>query len=172
MNPELRTEITPPTKNQYTVRIPKGKKAAFDTRYAKIPDSRKLFRSRYVVRRNDTLSGIARRYGTSVHTLARMNNRSTRKTLRIGEALYIPKVATRLSPPKTRKSKILTLADASSIGNGKSSGRPIVYRVQPGDTLWDIANSFKVSLSTLKKHNRFGRKSIIRPGDIIVLGYK
>ncbi|MEO8067626.1 MAG: M23 family metallopeptidase [Flavobacteriales bacterium] len=43
----------------------------------------------HVVRRGDTLSAIARRSGTSVKTLCRLNRISTRTTLRIGRKLKL-----------------------------------------------------------------------------------
>ncbi|MFZ1685967.1 MAG: M23 family metallopeptidase [Flavobacteriales bacterium] len=43
----------------------------------------------HVVRRGDTLSSIARRSGTSVKTLCRLNRISTRTTLRIGRRLRL-----------------------------------------------------------------------------------
>ena len=41
----------------------------------------------YTVRSGDTLSGIARRYGTSVSTLCKINNIRTNTTLRVGQTL-------------------------------------------------------------------------------------
>ena len=157
LNPELRTDITPPYKKEYVMRLPKGSKNAFETRYAGISDEKKVFRSQYVVRRNDTLSRIAMRYGTTVSQLAGMNNRSPRKILRVGEVIYIPKSQARTPRKKRQKSY---------------TDEQIVYRVQPGDTLWDISNSFKVSLRNLKRYNGIGRNTRIYPGDVLILGKK
>lgn len=44
----------------------------------------------HVVRRGDTLSGLAKRYGVSVSELRRANGMSERETLKAGEALKIP----------------------------------------------------------------------------------
>ena len=41
------------------------------------------------IRRGDTLSGIAKKYGVSVRQLTRLNGMSTRSTLRIGKSLRI-----------------------------------------------------------------------------------
>ena len=167
LNPELRTEVTPPSPARYRLRLPIGATDSFKTAYAKIPESKKIFKTRYVVKRNNTLSGIAKRYGTTATQLARMNNRSTRKILRVGEVLYIPKVIPRSSVRNPRRSQTVAMADATSSGSHK-----VIYRVQTGDTLWDIARSFNMSLTRLKQHNGLGRRSLIRPGDILILGYK
>jgi membrane-bound lytic murein transglycosylase D len=44
----------------------------------------------HLVRRGDTLSGLAKRYGVSVAELRRVNGMSDRETLRAGESLKIP----------------------------------------------------------------------------------
>jgi LysM repeat protein len=44
----------------------------------------------HLVRRGDTLSGLARRYGVSVSELRRANGLSDRETLKAGESLKIP----------------------------------------------------------------------------------
>jgi membrane-bound lytic murein transglycosylase D len=44
----------------------------------------------HLVRRGDTLSAVARRYGVSVTDLRRANGMSERETLRAGESLKIP----------------------------------------------------------------------------------
>ena len=42
-------------------------------------------RKYHTVRNGDTLSGIARRYGTSVRTLCRLNHISERSIIRVGQ---------------------------------------------------------------------------------------
>ena len=43
----------------------------------------------YSVRSGDTLSGIAKKYGTTVSAICKLNNISSKKTLRIGEKLIV-----------------------------------------------------------------------------------
>ncbi|MBO7480151.1 MAG: LysM peptidoglycan-binding domain-containing protein, partial [Bacteroidales bacterium] len=43
----------------------------------------------YTVRSGDTLSGIAKKYGTTVSAICKLNNISSKKTLRIGERLIV-----------------------------------------------------------------------------------
>jgi len=47
-----------------------------------------------------------------------------------------------------------------------------MYRVKDGDTLWDISKSFNVSVQDLKRFNGLGKRSKIRPGDQLVLGFQ
>lgn len=43
------------------------------------------------------------------------------------------------------------------------------YVVQKGETLWDISKKFKVSLTDLLYYNDLSEKSVIRPGDKLVI---
>ena len=168
LNPELRTEVTPPKPSKYTLRLPPGSKEAFITKYAKIPDKKKLLRTRYIVKRNDTLSTIARRFGTTVSQLAQVNNRSSKKILRIGEPLLIPLTSTRKPTHVDRKSHVQIVSNSKGGSNNLSK---LMYRVQIGDTLWDIAKSFQIRLDDLMRHNDMNRRSRIYPGDLLILGY-
>lgn len=62
--------------------VPAGQRFA-----AQVPDRT------YTVKRGDTLSHIARRYGTSVATLARLNGLTHRSRIRIGQRLKLPEDA-------------------------------------------------------------------------------
>ncbi len=91
----------------------------------------------YRVRRGDTLSEIAQRFGVSVRDLKRWNNLSS-NTIRVGQRLTIYPEA------------------------GNTRGYTI-YHVRPGDTLSEIAQRFGVSVRDLKRWNGL-RSSRIYPG--------
>jgi membrane-bound lytic murein transglycosylase D len=170
-NPELRTEVTPP-KSDYTLRLPSGKKKVFNENYAKIPDQQKLLRTHYIVKQNDTLSAIAKRYGTTVKQLAQINQRSPRKILRVGEGLLIPLSDAITTKHIDRKAHVQVVSHQTVSGDGATHQHQIVYRVQMGDTLWDIARSFKIRLDDLMHYNGMNQRSRIYPGDLLIIGYK
>lgn len=90
LNPELRRWCTPPHITEYQLKIPPGKKEVFLTHYETIkPKDKMLFHS-HQVRSGETLSHIARRYGTPVQPIMEMNNISSPKRLRPGQHLIIP----------------------------------------------------------------------------------
>ena len=117
----------------------------------------------YRVRHGDTLSGIARRFGTSVATLRRNNSiRGTR--IYAGEVLTVSK----------SKKKSRTVAEAQSPtpsraqrGNAARSGSPEVYRVRRGDNLWRIAKRFGVSPSQIQRANNIRHRDRIHPGQTL-----
>lgn len=103
---------------------------------------------RYSVKRGDTLSTIARRHGTTTKALAAHNNIKTGSTLNLGQRLNIP-------------------VGASSRSASKKSSQPIRYEVKKGDTLYEIASRYNVSVSQIKNWNRASNK--IKPGQDLVI---
>lgn len=106
---------------------------------------------KHVVRRGDTLWSISRRHGVSMERLASINGLSSRDTLRIGQVLSIPGTAQ------------LASNDASTVQ------RSSTYVVRRGDSLSTIADRFRVRLSDLLGWNNLTRRSIIRPGQRLVM---
>ncbi|MBI3596772.1 MAG: transglycosylase SLT domain-containing protein [Nitrospirae bacterium] len=190
LNPELRTELTPPYMEQYPLRLPVGTQQTFLDAYAQIPDEQKIIGTRYSIRRNDTLGTIARRFGTSVSLLREINHIPLGQPLHQGDLLFIPKLRVvprePQSPPvtaanrphlKTRSASKKPPIEMASLEKqeptpSNDEGGKIMYRVKDGDTLWDISKSFNVSIHDLKRFNGLGKHSKIRSGDQLVLGFQ
>jgi len=108
LNPELRRGVTPPS--EYTLKIPKGTKKAFEVAYSNLPQEQRVrriviprddiaegYRSgyrtqvvSYHARRGDTLQALSHRYGCSVQDIARLNKMSSRGSLRNGQTIRVP----------------------------------------------------------------------------------
>ena len=82
----------------------------------------------YVVKRGDTLYSIASRYGVSVLELQRINNLNS-TSLSIGQQLRIP------------------------INGEEDVDNYVVYTVKVGDTLYNIAKKYRVSVDNIIKEN-------------------
>lgn len=89
LNPELRRDRVPPSKDRYPLRIPLGTYPRFVWNYADLPDQEKRPATTYSVRSGDTLSEIAARFGTSSSVLRRLNDMNG-AALRPGEQLVVP----------------------------------------------------------------------------------
>lgn len=102
----------------------------------------------YVVQRNDTLWDIARGFSVSLDSLCAANGLSRRDVIRPGQHLTIPTGASVPYAPVRQE----PVTDSGT-----------TYVVRTGDTLYDIANDYKVSVSALKQINGL-RSSRIYPG--------
>ncbi len=137
----------------YRVRMPAGRSQSFRDCYAALPSSAKLkrhpvFERRHRVRRGETLSTIARRYGSSVSTLRRYNRLKSSNFIRVGQVLKIPGASR---------------ATASAPRVARSSS-PRVHRVRRGQTLAQIARHYGSSIERIRRANGLRSADHIRAG--------
>ncbi len=91
MNPELTQLCTPMNySGGYPLKIPKGTYNTFASNMQNVPDYAKRTYLVHTVRRGETLSRIANKYGITKQDLAEANNISTRTKLYSGVQLKIP----------------------------------------------------------------------------------
>jgi len=109
----------------------------------------------HVVARGETVYSISRQYRVDVNELMRANNISDPSTLQAGRRLMIPSAAA----PQTASSTIAVPAT--------STQTLVDYRVQRGDTLFNIARSSGITLANLLEINGFSTNHVIRAGDVI-----
>jgi membrane-bound lytic murein transglycosylase D len=102
----------------------------------------------YVVRRGDTLSGIARAHGVSVTALRQSNGLSSNRIV---------------------SGSILKIPGSGPVKMDASAYEQSTYRVRRGDTLYDISREKSVPLDQLMKWNQLSPNSTIRPGDELVI---
>ncbi len=96
----------------------------------------------YVVRRGDTLSGIASSYNTSVNELVKLNNIKNPNLIIVGQKLNIPVKENNL------------------------------YIVKKGDTLSSIAKKYKTSWQKIYKNNKNiigSNPNLIIPGQVLTI---
>jgi LysM repeat protein len=92
----------------------------------------------HVVRRGETLGGIAKKYGVSVKQLRSWNGLRGDQ-LRKGQRLSV----SASSSGSSTKSAATTTSDAGKTTSDPSKKADYVYHtVQPGDTLWGIAQRY------------------------------
>lgn len=155
LNPHLVRGATPPSARNYTVHLPKGTVQKFKVAYANVPEDQRVKFVYHKVRRGDTLTKIARRYGVSKSALASANNINRRHKLKTGTTLVIP-----------RGALAKTFADDSYDSGGErvSKKKLIRHKVRKGETLSLIARKYDVSVPEIRKWNRLKKGGIIRTG--------
>jgi len=121
-----------------------------------------------VVRRGDTLYGIAQRMGTDVNTLAQANGLRPGDRLHAGQKLRVG--ASTLSADSTLAAgKATHSANASAISVAASDGsRRVTYRVRRGDTLYSIARLLQVTVIELVGWNGMSGDRNLKPGQTLV----
>jgi membrane-bound lytic murein transglycosylase D len=148
-NQELRRWMTPPDVKEYIIRVPKGKAELLAAKLEALPESDQPQFVTHRVGRGETLSSIARRYGTSISAIVAANNIRNANRLKIGQLLQIP------------GSQQYTASYSSS------TEECIVHVVSRGETLSGIAESYKVGLSKVRSLNNLHGNRFIYPGQKI-----
>lgn len=172
LNPELRGKRTPRTfPGSYQLRVPADKHTAWmETLVAEEPQvstrvkelevlrERVLNPERHVaaveqrtpkkviarvhrVKRGETLSLIAARHKLTLKEIALMNDMTVRSKVRVGQMIKLH---------KDDEVKVRTAATKRSV---KIPTNPLVYKLQRGETLTDVARWFNTSVAALKSAN-------------------
>ncbi len=87
----------------------------------------------YIVKENDNLYDIAKRFKTSVSVLKALNNLQS-NILQIGQELKLPTTISEQTPPSDY----------------------LIYTIKPGDNLYSIAKNYDISLEELINFNEQG----------------
>lgn len=153
LNPALRRSQTPPGRTT-GIRVPSGTSAETLTALAKVPQSERVLSHRHIVRKGETLSTIARRYGTSVASIQQANRLGRKTLLRAGRELVIPTWAGRGYPAAA--------LEADGVPDEPRSQTS--YRVKKGDTLSSIARRFHTTSQAI------AAASGIRVGHVLHVG--
>ncbi len=101
----------------------------------------------HIVKKGESLWLISRLYGVDMDSIMKANKLTADSILSIGMKLTIPQVRVASSPVKEDNFE--------------------VYRVQSGDTLWEISRRYRVSLQDLMKVNNLNEKSTLQIGQSI-----
>jgi len=99
----------------------------------------------YTVQSGDTLSSIASRYGTTVQELVDINGLSNPNLIYPGEVLRI-------------------MTNSTTHGSETRGTGSIIYTVQRGNTLSQIANIYGVTVSHIVEINNIANPNLIYPG--------
>jgi len=149
-NPELRRWVTPPNENNYVLRVPVGKGAALLENIEKLPEAPARQQTEWIshrVKKNETLSAIAKKYGTTVSAIVSANHIKKASQIRVGQVLVIPTDSYYKRPIEESATR---------------------HTVKKGETLSSIAARYKLSVATLRALNNLQDDTII-PGTVLKL---
>lgn len=148
----------------YPLRVPDGELASFERAFDQLPAARKPARQinrTYRVARGDTLSGIARRFGTSTAALQQANGLGRRTVIRVGQVLQVgsgggwsPLVWT---PPETQRA-------AAAPRTGER-----VHVIRKGETLYQIARRYGLTVAAIAAANNLSSPNRILVGTALAI---
>jgi membrane-bound lytic murein transglycosylase D len=157
LNPTLRRMATPADRT-FDLKVPTGRAAAVSECLVQLPPEKRVSFRTHVVRRGQTLTGIARANGVRAKDIADANYLATGRRLRPGTELIIP------IPARSRVATARHAAPASD----SADARRVRYRIRPGDTLGSIAAQYGTTVSDLKVWNGL-RGTTIVAGDFLTI---
>ncbi|HSD69460.1 MAG TPA: LysM peptidoglycan-binding domain-containing protein [Woeseiaceae bacterium] len=115
--------------------------------------SRQGQRIDHIVASGESFWSISQRYGVGMKELAAWNGMAPRDTLSIGQKLVV----------WTRQ------ANAAAAESVAATTRKLNYTVRSGDSLYLIANRFRISVSDLVRWNNIDKNNILRPGQKLTM---
>ena len=141
----------------HRLRIPAGARKDFTRRYAALSPKAKADRQVaafdfHRVRRGQTLGGIARRYGTSIRNLQRLNGLRSAHLIRVGQRLRVPLRGKGRRPA------------ARSVRVARAASQDGTHIVRPGESLGKIARRYKTTVAALQRLNGIKNAALIQVG--------
>ncbi len=176
LNPELKRYATPPASAEkpYVARIPKGQRTYFAEHFDEAAASERLNYKTHVVLKGDTLSSIARKYGSVQEAIMRVNQMTSTKALKVGTELAIPTSKGALASAqaverqavRARRGGLVAPRADEQVPAGSApavvksanvtvapKGTKVRYVVVKGDSLWSIARRFDVHVADIREWN-------------------
>jgi len=112
----------------------------------------------YTVQAGDTLSGIARRFNTSVAAVAQLNGIVNPDRVLLGQTLQIPSAQVESAATPLPESPVSTPQETPTLQT---------YVVLPGDNLYRLSLRFNVTLAELVEENGLANPNLIQVGETL-----
>ena len=154
LNPGILGKISAPS-GPYRLLIPENKAQQFRSALNELTQPNASW-AEYTIKSGDSLSVIAEKFDTSVSVIKNANQLSSNQLL-AGKTLFVPQGSGLENPFENTKSRRNT--DVIS-----------QYKVQSGDTLWDIAKTHQVSVASLKQWNNIKSADTLKIGKTLRIG--
>jgi len=158
LNPFILRGMTPPV-DSYTVRVPIGRAAGFDSAFAALPAAGRTGVTRVTSKKGETMATLARRAGVTVKQLQWYNPKVSHTT-----SGRVPPGTPVLLPTAAVVAAALDVPDPAI----ERYGGGAVHIVKSGESLGVIARKYHTTVAALMRLNGL-RKSTILPGQALVV---
>jgi len=162
LNPGFNRWATDP-EGPHRLQLPIEAVEPFYVGLAELPASERMRWHRHQVRPGDTLSGLARQHRTTVAAIQQAND-ITGTSIRVGGHLMIPTATrdARTYPHGAAETRRTVRAKDAQL-------RRVNYTVRRGDSLYRIANNFRVTVDDIRRWNNLDANRHLQPGQRLVL---
>lgn len=157
LNPALRRKITPADYRDFKLKVPASADPQLEEKIAALPMDKRMKFAEHVVQRGQTLSVIARRYGTSTSAIQQANGITNPRRLQLGMRLIVP-----LSPGYA---EAVVESDSSGDSARYAVGEKVSHQVRRGESLYSIARRYGTTVGSIATWNKLNPRSPIHPGD-------
>ena len=161
LNPAFNQWATDP-QGPHNLLIPIAHIEHFKTGLLELPSSKRVTWERYKIVSGDSLGKIAQRFHVSVDLIRTINNIDG-NMIRMGKTLMIP-IASKDAAAYTLSAAQRVINRQKQITQNQASKR-IEYKVKSGDSLWKIANKYKISIKQIASWNKLSTRSVLQIGD-------
>ena len=165
LNPAFNKWSTHPD-GPHELLVPRQHAKTFRANLEALPLDQRLSWQRHRVESGESLGVIAQKYNTSVATL-QLANKIKGNLIRSGQSLMIP--VARGSSETYELSANERLKSRQNYTEKKTGVAPSRYIVRKGDSFWEIARTFKVSMRALAKWNGMATTETLMPGKELVI---
>lgn len=142
--------------------VPADKAEDVKQKLAALAPEKRIRWERHVVRKGETLDRIAQQYQTTAEVLQQAN-RLTSKKIWPKHPLIIPVAQQTLTMLGITK-QLDNTTEVSA-----NEGKKLEHRVRSGDTLWEIAKKYGVSIKSILQWNAMALKSMLKSGQRLVI---
>ena len=160
LNPHLRRQVTPPRETT-DVRVPVGTAEKTIVALRDLPESERLAEVRHKVRKGETITSIARRYGVTTSEIRQANGMGRKQGVRAGQGLAVPGA----TAPAVASSS----SESSRVAELRKSGEAVHYRVRRGDTLAAIARRYGTSPQAVANASGIRLNSTLQVGQRLTI---
>ncbi len=156
LNSGYKRGVTPPT-GPHTIVVPVEYADTLLADLNNLTLQQRMRWARHQVRKGEYLGQIARKHGVTVESIAAVNQLSS-TLIQPGQELKIPLGTGHYRYAKAAGSDI-RIQDGDKI-----------YTIKSGDTLWKLSQDFGMSLTKLLRWNGLTKKTLLHPGQQIIIG--
>ena len=162
LNPGLKRWATP-DKVPYQILLPIDAINQFKQNLSHHPQASRIRWLRYQIKAGDSLSQLAKKYQTTIDQITSIN-KMTSSQIKAGDYLILPLA-------KGIESDYVLSEDNRETQrlNASTSRTKIIHKVAKGDSLWQLAKTYQVSINQLVKWNKIDRSKPLALGKSLLI---